>query len=758
MTGSRVGVRTVSGARPAVQDAVRRPGQPLDGPTRASMETRLMAALDRAAPSPLSRPARHGPLSGARNGSDSERQAEALAQEASHRDETGESAEVRARPADRARFDFARIRIHADARAAESARALGALAYTVGHDIVFAAGQYAPSTPAGRLLIAHELTHAMQQGTHGVATVQAKGPGSDEVDLRGTLEDLDARVTTAGATLTYGRDHKVVVKVGPDVKSKSPFAYEFLPPLTARDYAIIRLVVGPGVAVSLDGFPKSWIPDLINPSVEIYRVQDYASIPAQGTPIQPSRYVGMAPATEPSEEALPLLQAPPTFAEIRRPDGVDIAHLPSGRRLEIRVPHLSGAARFAYQLLPGAPLASGNDPQRLSTIVVVKTPDVSVVSVGPPGPFVDPRLNLYEVPGIAQVPAQGTAIDETALASHALTTWKSRTEYSVQDTLAMAAIDVSIGAIPIVGDLVDIAEYVYGIFTGYDRWGRALTDSDLAVMGMAAILPFGNRGVVKGAEGLAKATGRSADDVLELLRGATHLDAAEQGQINRWRALLESGKGIPKDEIADVKRVFTKAEEGARLGAKTGKAAGQVTFRLRIDTIYRDREGRNMAIVDTSAGPRAFYARSGTGSGLQSGTGKDDWVPFHGVLLAAQWGPLLDALKHFDLSIDELAALPPATRAMYGRNIRDYLQLGTDAEWIIKPAGGGRLGPADVAPLNAEISTWLKTELAGQSGAVKDATFLNGWLRDNGVDVGRGFQAGDPIPELGLQWVVVDVP
>ena len=53
--------------------------------------------------------------------------------------------------------DFSSVRMHTDARAAQSARTANALAYTVGHDIVFGAGQYAPGTAAGRKLIAHEV-------------------------------------------------------------------------------------------------------------------------------------------------------------------------------------------------------------------------------------------------------------------------------------------------------------------------------------------------------------------------------------------------------------------------------------------------------------------------------------------------------------------------------------------------------------------------------------------------------------------------
>jgi hypothetical protein len=62
-----------------------------------------------------------------------------------------------------ARFghDFSRVRIHSDSRAAESVQAQ---AFTVGSDIVFSAGRYAPGTAEGRRLLGHELTHVVQQG------------------------------------------------------------------------------------------------------------------------------------------------------------------------------------------------------------------------------------------------------------------------------------------------------------------------------------------------------------------------------------------------------------------------------------------------------------------------------------------------------------------------------------------------------------------------------------------------------------------
>jgi hypothetical protein len=61
--------------------------------------------------------------------------------------------------------DFSRVRVHSDARAVESARAIGALAYTVGEHVAFAA--FDPASSAGRTLIAHELAHVLQQRAPG---------------------------------------------------------------------------------------------------------------------------------------------------------------------------------------------------------------------------------------------------------------------------------------------------------------------------------------------------------------------------------------------------------------------------------------------------------------------------------------------------------------------------------------------------------------------------------------------------------------
>ncbi|KQP12276.1 DUF4157 domain-containing protein [Pseudorhodoferax sp. Leaf267] len=138
------------GAWPAiVGEVLASPGQPLDAPTSAALSARFAHDFGRVRV-------------------DAGRSSAALEQEAEQA-----AARIGGQPLQLAApgtsapphaHDFSRVRIHTDARAAASARAVHALAYTVGEHIVFGAGQFGTDSDAGRRLLAHELTHTVQQG------------------------------------------------------------------------------------------------------------------------------------------------------------------------------------------------------------------------------------------------------------------------------------------------------------------------------------------------------------------------------------------------------------------------------------------------------------------------------------------------------------------------------------------------------------------------------------------------------------------
>lgn len=100
-------------------------------------------------------------------------------------------------------YDFSRVRIHTDAKAAASADAISATAYAVGNDVVFGTGAYQPSSAAGAKLLAHELTHVVQQGSgraapnvsrlvSGLTRCPANTNGTG-ADPQADLEAADAR-------------------------------------------------------------------------------------------------------------------------------------------------------------------------------------------------------------------------------------------------------------------------------------------------------------------------------------------------------------------------------------------------------------------------------------------------------------------------------------------------------------------------------------------------------------------------------------
>jgi len=85
--------------------------------------------------------------------------------------------------------DFGDVHVHSDARAASLARSINARAFTLGHNVVFGAGEYSSDPKSGRKLIAHELTHVVQQGA---AALKGKAP----IIQRNAGKDLIQRAVT----------------------------------------------------------------------------------------------------------------------------------------------------------------------------------------------------------------------------------------------------------------------------------------------------------------------------------------------------------------------------------------------------------------------------------------------------------------------------------------------------------------------------------------------------------------------------------
>jgi Domain of unknown function (DUF4157) len=115
--------------------------------------------------------------------------------------------------------DFAEVRLHADSNAAETAKGMNALAFTVGRDIVFGEGQFMPTTGTGMRLLAHELAHVIQQGevpptlqkTHAIRS-HDHPPLKNEVSARGSASTTSGRKSPPYITAS-SRDSDIIRRV-----------------------------------------------------------------------------------------------------------------------------------------------------------------------------------------------------------------------------------------------------------------------------------------------------------------------------------------------------------------------------------------------------------------------------------------------------------------------------------------------------------------------------------------------------------------
>jgi hypothetical protein len=100
--------------------------------------------------------------------------------------------------------DFGDVRVHTGQKADESARSINAQAYTVGNEVVFQSGKYAPETPGGLHTLAHELTHVMQQKAGPVSGTPAGGGIrlSDPSDAFEQAAERNATAAISGAPVT----------------------------------------------------------------------------------------------------------------------------------------------------------------------------------------------------------------------------------------------------------------------------------------------------------------------------------------------------------------------------------------------------------------------------------------------------------------------------------------------------------------------------------------------------------------------------
>jgi hypothetical protein len=148
--------------------------------------------------------------------------------------------------------DLANVRVHDEAEVGQSATAMGAQAYTLGNDIVFASGQFAPESTQGRHLLAHELAHVVQQTGNpesaGLSPAESGGMQRNgmveawRADLAQRKAKVKALAKQGDATFSYGVDAATGKASGFQLTQN--FDLELDSSANASDYAVVQWVKG----------------------------------------------------------------------------------------------------------------------------------------------------------------------------------------------------------------------------------------------------------------------------------------------------------------------------------------------------------------------------------------------------------------------------------------------------------------------------------------------------------------------------------
>jgi hypothetical protein len=177
--------------------------------------------------------------------------------------------------------DFSDVRVHTDGAAAASAQSINASAYTNGNNIVFNQGQFSPQTTPGRQLIAHELTHVVQQGNQSKAIQRHRMMDGDEAKpcLQKAEQVIQTLEKNMGAGAGFGQQDyiKGAVQILRSKMSANKIkCYSFEGIIHGvTDYA--------GDEVRLDGVNLDWINEttVLHEGVHAYHASQHPDIAAK---------------------------------------------------------------------------------------------------------------------------------------------------------------------------------------------------------------------------------------------------------------------------------------------------------------------------------------------------------------------------------------------------------------------------------------------------------------------------------------------
>ncbi len=273
-------------------------------------------------------------------------------------------------------------------------------------------------------------------------------------------------------------------------------------------------------------------------------------------------------------------------------DGVTVRESVTGAAVRIAARDPEVGARFAYQIVtPDQKREIGGKTE----IRVLTGPGVNVeileAGLRPPmGPSPDSlgasnvELVLYQTDDPAPVPPQGAPLEREFLESVGRARREPQIQYAQPtggQSVALAVADTATSLIPLVGDAADLAELGKALATGTDRHGRPVSAFDLAVLGIAALIPLASAGALRAAgrttqgaartlDELARKLGKTREEIDVLLVRIAELTEPDRAALQRVSLALRTGTNPQPDDLRHVRESLTELGFHTDLGPAGG--------------------------------------------------------------------------------------------------------------------------------------------------------------------------------------------
>ncbi len=495
--------------------------------------------------------------------------------------------------------DFGQVRVHTGARAAESARAVNALAYTVGRDVVVGVGQYTLGTAVGQRLLAHELAHVVQQSNAPALRDTQLRMGQAHDALEAKAEMVSQYVGMFGSLHgSWMKSHNAKIidsvtsaprlqrqLIGSELIGPAP-ALLPTPPVPAAVPAPRNIKVGQRAPdITSQGF-YTWYVRMGNvdrafvfqvgrqPGSERVSITFASLRPGMRNPELSRRTMVLA--ISPSATLAPRItdESETILSDTTLPDGASQKVITAELNepgTESHIVTIILQHSFEIADVPFVPKEMGGSPYwgsaRVESGWLAASDGYREISVNFPGvlpskslmaegsrPFVHPRLGFgYVHPERGFVPyPYGHPLISAA------------TKQRLGEELSRTGIHL----IPVVGPLVMIGEALIG----RSIWGRRLSTIERAILGVGALLaeigPLIRAGrAAVAASRLSTVAGVSQLQALRMIMASRVLTAADRTTLERLSAEITAGRALSEADQVLANKLIGKMSESLKVAA-----------------------------------------------------------------------------------------------------------------------------------------------------------------------------------------------